>query len=161
MTVQVRKALPAEADQIASMVKTLTDEISDAIGEQPFHIDLSETAARCRQFLAQEIYAVYKAIQPGPTTAETPVGFVSLCESHALYAEGAFGIIQEFYVDRAYRAKGVGTQLLAAAVDHGRKKGWRRLEVCTPPLPAFEGTVRFYERRQFEITGGRKMKRLL
>ncbi|MBI3804077.1 MAG: GNAT family N-acetyltransferase [Nitrospirae bacterium] len=140
------------------MVKALTDEITEAIGEQQFHIDRSETAARCRRFLEQEIYTIYQAVQIDSTDQEAPIGFITLCESHALYTEGAFGIIQELYVNPAHRAKGIGKALLAAAVHHGKKKGWTRLEVCTPPLPAFEGSVRFYERQQFEITGGRKMK---
>lgn len=140
------------------MVKRLTDEIIEAIGEKQFNIDFEETRARCRRFLNQEIYAVYKAVD---SEADRPVGFIALCESHALYAEGAFGIIQELYVDPAYRSKGIGRRLVEAAIEHGKRRGWMRLEACTPPLPQFTGTIRFYEQQRFEVTGGRKMKVLL
>ncbi len=158
MTIRIKKASPEEAEQIALMVKRLTDEIIDAIGEKPFNIDLAETSARCRRFLEQELYAVYRAIN---SESDEPLGFIALCESHALYAEGAFGIIQELYVDPAHRSKGIGGKLVKTAMDHARKQGWKRLEVCTPPLPQFAGTVQFYERQRFEVTGGRKMKVLL
>lgn len=156
MTIRIKKASPEEAEQIALMVKRLTDEIIDAIGEKPFNIDLAETSARCRRFLEQGAYTVYKA-----DDTKRFVGFIALCESHALYAEGAFGIIQELYVDPAYRSRGIGKRLVEAAVAHGKKQGWKRLEVCTPPLPQFTGTIQFYERQRFEVTGGRKMKVLL
>jgi hypothetical protein len=39
-----------------------------------------------------------------------------------------------------------------------RSKGWRRLEVTTPPLPQFDGTMAFYQREGFSIAGGRKLK---
>lgn len=155
MNIQIKSALPEEADQIARMVKALTDEIMEAIGEKQFNIDLAEASRRCRQYLKEGIYAVYLAID---ADQNRPIGFVALCESHALYAEGAFGIIQELYVEPAYRSQQVGKRLIEAAVDHGRDRGWKRLEVCTPPLPAFAGTIQFYERQRFEITGGRKMK---
>jgi len=48
-----------------------------------------------------------------------------------------------------------------AARAFGASKGWTRLEVTTPPLPAFERTLAFYEREGFAITGGRKLKTLL
>jgi hypothetical protein len=43
----------------------------------------------------------------------------------------------------------------------GKARGWKRLEVTTPPLPQFEKTLAFYEREGFAITGGRKLKVLL
>ena len=71
------------------------------------------------------------------------------------------GIIQEFYVVPTARSAGVGGALLQAARAHARSKGWKRLELCTPPLPDFQRTLAFYERNGFEVTGGRKMKALL
>jgi len=85
-------------------------------------------------------------------------GFVALCESHALYAEGTFGIIQELYVRGAFRLAGTGGALVEAAKQDAVQKGWRRLELCTPPVPEFEPVVSFYAGRGFSVTGGRKMK---
>jgi GNAT superfamily N-acetyltransferase len=87
-----------------------------------------------------------------------PLGFLALYDSYALYTEGAFGTIPEFFVRPAHRSMGVGTALLTEANRLGRRKGWRRLEVITPPLPQFERTLAFYQRHGFSISGGRKLK---
>ena len=87
------------------------------------------------------------------------IGFLSLCESYSLYADGSFAIIQEFFVQPTYRSRGVGAKLLKAAKQYGEEKGWKCLEVTTPPLPGFERTLSFYEQNGFQITGGRKMKK--
>ncbi len=89
------------------------------------------------------------------------MGFLALYESHALYAEGAFGTIAELYVRPAWRSAQVGTGLLAAARALGHEKGWTRLEVTTPPIPPFERTEAFYRREGFEVSGGRKLRVLL
>ena len=44
------------------------------------------------------------------------------------------------------------------AMAFGRARGWRRLEVTTPPLPQFDRTLRFYEANGFEPSGGKKLK---
>ena len=97
----------------------------------------------------------------GAFDEERIVGFGALCESHSLYAEGSFGIIQEFYVMPEYRSKGVGRTLINEIVEFSKGKGWKRLELCTPPIPEFNRTVDFYKSNGFEITGGYKMKRPL
>ena len=53
---------------------------------------------------------------------------------------------------------GVGAALLAQARRLGQLRGWRRLEVTTPPLPEFDRTLAFYQREGFSISGGRKLK---
>ena len=90
-----------------------------------------------------------------------PVGFLSLYESYALYTEGAFGTIPEFYVRSPHRSHGIGSALLAQAKQIGQTRGWKRLEVTTPPLPQFDRTLSFYQRKGFTISGGRKLKLVL
>jgi hypothetical protein len=52
--------------------------------------------------------------------------------------------------------------MLAQTVkDFGNDRGWKRLEVTTPPLPQFDATLAFYEREGFEISGGRKLKAVI
>ena len=89
---------------------------------------------------------------------DAPVGFLAITESRSLYAEGRFGVIQELYVQPAARGLGVGGALLARALGLARARGWTRLEVTTPPLPAFERTLAFYERHGFAVSGGRKLR---
>lgn len=87
-------------------------------------------------------------------------GVLTLFESFAIYAGGAYGIISELYVAPAYRSAGVGKALIAAAVAHGRARGWLRIDVTAPEDARFERTRRFYEREGFVFTGP-KLKRLL
>ena len=140
----VKQAVPAEAADIAALVGELLREIMDAIGEQAFRFDLDETAERLERFLKEGKYFVFVARNP-----EGMAGFIALTESHALYAEGAYGIIPELYVRPAHRSHGVGASLLRAARAFARDKGWARLEVTTPPLPQFQLTLDFYEKQGF------------
>jgi GNAT superfamily N-acetyltransferase len=94
---------------------------------------------RCGYFYAQ--FLAYQPVQyPGVTS------------------EGAYGTIPELYVTRNWRSRSVGQQLLNEVAKFAKKKGWRRIEVTTPPLPEFDRTLRFYHNNGFEITGGRKLK---
>lgn len=153
MELGVKQATSRQAAQIAVMVGELLDEIMDRVGEKSFNFDLTETGERLRRFLEDQKYFVFVAEDQG-----REVGFIALHESCALYAEGVFGTIPELYVRPAYRSRGVGEMLIEAAKSFAASKGWTRLEVTTPPLPEFEATLRFYERKGFSIAGGCKMK---
>jgi len=149
----IRAATIDDVPQIAGMVGELLAEIMARIGEQAFNFDQAATTARLGTFISQEKYFVFAACD-----GETPVGFIALYESYALYAEGAFGTIPELYVRPGYRSKELGFQLISQAKAFGRSRGWTRLEVTTPPLPEFDKTLAFYEREGFAISGGRKLK---
>lgn len=136
------------------MVGELLTEIMQATGVEAFNFDLGDTMARLEEFLEREQVFVFVASGGSDKTA----GFVALYESHALYAEGAFGTIPELYVRPDYRSKKVGHRLLSEVRSFGKLRGWTRLEVTTPPLPEFNKTLAFYEREGFEMTGGRKLK---
>ncbi len=146
-----------EAPEVAAMVGELLAEIMHAIGEQSFNFDLADTTARLADFIENAKYFVFVARDDEGGA----VGFVTLYEGYALYAEGALGTIPELYIRPPYRSQRVGLRLLAAAKAFGAARGWRRLEVTTPPLPQFAKTLAFYEREGFAITGGRKLKVLL
>lgn len=150
---QIRAAGVSDIPEVAAMVGELLVEIMAAIGEQAFNFDLAATVDRLGTFIKQQKYFVFVAWD-----GEMPAGFVALYESYALYAEGAFGTIPEFYVRPAYRSQELGLQLLSTAKAFGCERGWRRLEVTTPPLPQFDRTLAFYQREGFAISGGRKLK---
>ncbi|MDR2839166.1 MAG: GNAT family N-acetyltransferase [Azonexus sp.] len=150
----VQSAIADDAQDVAVMVGELLSEIMDAVGVQAFNFDLAETTSRLRDFLKREKYFVFVARdERGGLT-----GFITLYESYALYAEGAFGAIAELYVRPMYRANGLGRRLLDQARFFGISRDWTRLEVTTPPLPQFDRTLAFYEREGFAISGGRKLK---
>lgn len=154
MPFTLHKAAVGDAPEVAAMVGELLAEIMNAIGSAAFNFDLAATTSRLTDFLAREKYFVFIARSGSGGAA----GFIALYESHALYAEGAFGTIPELYVRPRYRASGLGLRLVSEARAFGASRGWTRLEVTTPPLPQFDRTLAFYEREGFAISGGRKLK---
>lgn len=157
MNIEIRQAGTADADAIALMVGELLDEIMTAIGEQAFQFGLDAAVEQLRTALAGDRVFAFLASTPGGK----PAGFTLIYEGFALYAQGHFGTLSEFYVRPPYRSQGVGHRLVEAARALGRARNWRRLEVTTPPLPMFARTLAFYESEGFAITGGRKLKTLL
>jgi len=153
----VHGAAEQDAGDIAAMVGELLAEIMRTTGTPAFNFNHEETVSRLRQFLRRERYFAFVAREGDGAAA----GFVTLCESCALYAEGVFGTIPEFYVRPACRSLGIGSRLAARAKSFARSRGWKRLEVTTPPLPQFDRTLAFYQREGFTISGGRKLKVLL
>jgi ribosomal protein S18 acetylase RimI-like enzyme len=127
----------------------------DAIGAQTFNFDLAETTDRLHDFLSRDKYFAFVARDD----TQQILGFITLYESYALYAEGVFGTIAELYIRPEYRSLGMGHRLVSQAIRFSQSRGWRRLEVTTPPLPPFDETLAFYEREGFITTGGRKLKR--
>lgn len=150
----IERATTADAQSITILVGELLGEIMNAMGIQAFNFELEETKARLEDFLSQEKYFVFVARDGSGGV----IGFVALFESYALYAEGAFGTIPELYVRPQYRSQGIGQRLVRESKAFGAARGWKRLEVTTPPLPQFEKTLAFYKREGFGITGGRKLK---
>jgi GNAT superfamily N-acetyltransferase len=118
------------------MVKELLCEIMEATGESYFNVDEARLQAQAHSFLAGGSYVVLLA--SNSENAEK-LGFLGLFEGHALYAGGVFGVIPELYVRPAFRSQGIGALLLDHAVEYGISRGWKRLEVTTPPLPIFGG----------------------
>jgi len=153
----IQSAHADDVPAVAVMVGELLAEIVNATGVQAFNFDLQETTDRLGTYLASEKYFVFVARHDDGN----PVGFVALYECHALYAEGAFGTIPELYVRPEYRTRKLGMRLVNEAKAFGAARGWKRLEVTTPPLPQFDRTLEFYEREGFSIAGGRKLKALL
>ncbi|MBI1285562.1 MAG: GNAT family N-acetyltransferase [Thiobacillus sp.] len=151
----IESAVAGDAQEVAVMVGELLSEIMNATGEQAFNFDLAETTSRLKDFIERGKYFVFVARNGN----RDPAGFVALYESHALYAEGAFGTIPELYVRPPWRGNGLGDRLISEARSFAASRRWTRLEVTTPPLPRFDRTLAFYERAGFSISGGRKLKR--
>ena len=155
MQIRIARAQPADAAMIAELVGELLHEIGTAIGSGAFSFDSADTETRARTWLINGTYTVLVAYSD---SANEVMGFLAVYESYGLYAEGAFGTIPELYVRPAFRSQGVGARLLAEARQFATSKQWTRLEVTTPPLPQFDRTLAFYERHNFRVSGGRKMR---
>jgi GNAT superfamily N-acetyltransferase len=154
--VLIKPAGPDDADVLALLVCELLQEIMDGIGSAAFNFNLEESKLRAEDYLRREVYFAFIM-----WVGNLAVGMACLCESRALYAEGDFGTITELYVRPAYRSAGFGSMLLEKAREFGRARGWKRLELTTPPQPEFQRTLDFYHGQGFAITGGRKLKTLL
>jgi GNAT superfamily N-acetyltransferase len=141
--------------ELSVMVGELLSEIMDAINEDVFNYDEYATEIRAKDLIEKDKYWVFLA---NDNKSGKLIGFVSLYESYALYSEGAYGTIPELYVRPDYRHKNIGKSLLECAMNFAKEKGWKRLEVTTPPLPQFDKTLSFYQANGFEISGGRKLK---
>ncbi len=152
MSCHITQAGPSDAPAIAELVGELLHEVMASTGTRAFGFSPLATAARARSWLADGSYTILLASEGG-----TVIGFLALSESRALYAEGAFGTIPEFYVRPACRSRKVGATLLTEVTALARARGWTRLEVTTPPLPQFDRTFAFYEQQGFHLSGGRKM----
>jgi len=155
MQIRVSRAQPADAATIAKLVGELLHEIETAIGSTVFSFDSVGTETQARTWLINGTYTVFIAYSD---SGDEVLGFLAIYESFGLYAQGAFGTIPELYVRPAFRSQGVGARLLAEARQFATSRKWTRLEVTTPPLPQFERTLAFYERHNFRISGGRKMR---
>jgi hypothetical protein len=154
MHLRIDLAQPDDASVIAEMAGELLYEIMAMIETNAFGFHREETEARARSWMTDGKYSVLLArdgIEP------QPLGFLALYESFALYAEGSFGTIPEFFVSGP-SVEWRGDCVALGSETPGQAKGWVRLEVTTPPLPQFDRTMTFYEREGFSISGGRKLR---
>jgi len=155
MQIRISRAQPADAATIAKLVGELLHEIETATGSKVFSFDSAGTETRARTWLINGTYIVFVAYSDN---SKEVLGFLAIYESVGLYAQGAFGTIPELYVRPAFRSQGVGARLLAEARQFAKSRQWTRLEVTTPPLPQFDRTLAFYERHNFSVSGGRKLR---
>ena len=155
MAIGLEWAQPTDAPEIAVLIAELLEEIMATIGQRAFEVDVGRTTELARKWLTNRQCRIVLARD---SVAATAVGLLSLYEGYALYAGGRFGTMPEVYVRPAYRSQGVGARLIREAVAFGLERQWKRLEVNTPPLPAFERSLAFYERQGFSPSGGRKLK---
>jgi len=145
----------ADYHDLSMMVGELLDEIMNRINARIFQRNQEDMEATLKDLISGNRYWTFVARD---SSSCANIGFVSIYEGYALYTQGAFGVIPEFYVRPDWRSSKVGRRLLGHVCRFARDKGWRRIEVTTPPLPEFDRTLSFYRNNGFEITGGRKLK---
>ena len=116
MHLRLDHAQPNDASVIAQMLGELLREIMALVETKTFGFHQEETETRARSWITNGKYNVVLArdgVQP------EPLGFLALYESFALYTEGAYGTIPEFYVRPAYRSKGI-----RSGADGGGAAAW-------------------------------------
>ena len=144
--IRIVRAGPEDRNTVLEMVQRLLGELEDSpeefqgIERGRILRDLEEAGERLMAFLAL-------------SASGEAVGVTTLFEAFAIYAGGNYGIIDEMYVVPEHRSRGVGRQLVQAATDEGRRRGWLRIDVTAPPEKKWARTVRFYESQGFVFTG--------
>jgi GNAT superfamily N-acetyltransferase len=145
----VRRATVKDSETVASLLLRLLSELYDP-QQYGYGADTLGPAARALLKEGRGYWALL-ACTPGGEA----VGVITLNECAAVYAFGNFGEIPELYVVPEYRSAGVGAELVRAAVEFGRERGWSLLEVGAPEVPTWQRTVDFYVRCGFAVVGPR------
>ncbi len=151
--IKVEEATTHHAVDIARLTGALLSEIMEETKTKAFECNEEETIERIKDLMHKGIYSIFVA-----KSHEKVIGFVAIAKSYALYAQGEFGTITEFYVLPDYRSLGIGKMLIEKVKAFSIVQDWNGLEVTTPPLPFFQRSLLFYESNEFEIRGGRKLR---
>jgi GNAT superfamily N-acetyltransferase len=142
----IRRATEQDAPSVLRLVKRLFDDLHHQLP-----IDDGELLSFCKGILREGAYVVFLS----ETFEGSATGVLTLSESRSIYAGGAFGIIQEFYVIPEMRSRGLGKELLKRASEYGRDAGWKRIEVTPPDKSKWPRTYSFYGRELFKEIGPR------
>lgn len=148
-SVEIREAGPGDAAILGTLISALLLELSGRDDPARTVAALTEVA---EALLADP--ARYSALI-AEDAAGQPLAVLALSASAGIYAAGHFGTIAEFYVVPPARSSGIGADLLGAAADLARRRGWRRLEVGAPDVPRWQRSVDFYRRCGFAEIGPR------
>jgi len=88
------------------------------------------------------------------------LAFFTLGESFSVFAHGNYGIINELWVNKHFRSKGIGQKVIEEIRKIGKEKGWQRIDVSAPSDEKWNRSFDFYQQNGFAFTG-RKLKILL
>jgi GNAT superfamily N-acetyltransferase len=90
------------------------------------------------------------------------VGVLAASWQVAIHVPGRYALIQDIWVDPAWRSQAVGHSLLQAFAELARAQGVRRIEVGLPRehFVGLAATDAFYRREGFTTLGSRMQRRL-
>jgi GNAT superfamily N-acetyltransferase len=85
------------------------------------------------------------------------VGVLSASWQSAIHIPGRYGLIQDLWVQKAWRGRAIGGALLAAFLERAREQGIARVEVGLPreSFGGLAGTEAFYRANGFTDLGPR------
>jgi GNAT superfamily N-acetyltransferase len=151
-TTTIRPAATPDAGAVAVAVEQLLLELG---GRRPPHEQLQ---AEVEAAIADPGIGAILLAEAG----EDVIGVLSASWQRALHVPGRYATIQDLWVDRAWRSRRLGAELVEALVALCREQGVARIEVGLPreTFAAIEATESFYRRNGFEHLGPR-MRRLI
>jgi GNAT superfamily N-acetyltransferase len=143
----VRGATPADLDTVVAGVSELLREL----GSTPPAADAMRQSAQA--LLDDPAAGVLLVAQAGGSI----VGVLSASRQIALHVPGPYVLIQDLWVDPAWRSRAIGGDLLTALFALARERGMARVEVGLPreSFRAIAATEAFYLRNGFTPLGPR------
>lgn len=148
----VREARSDDVPAAASAVGALLEELG---GRRPSADDLE---AEARALVEDPELGVLLVAEVGGEV----VGVLAASYCRAMHVPGRYAVIQDLWVDRAWRSRTIGADLLAAIAEIIRERGMTRIEVGLPQetFAGIRATEAFYLGNGFASLGIR-MRRLL
>ena len=145
---KIRRTGPEDCNTVAALVYELLTELSLP---NPVGTSFDDSTQITSELLQSSVFWALLA----ESDEGEAIGVLTLNECAAIYAGGIFGEITELFVLPAFRSQGTGKQLINAAIQFGKERGWKRLEVCTPRVPPWERSLAFYQENAFVVLGPR------
>jgi GNAT superfamily N-acetyltransferase len=142
----IQVAEPHEVFAVLELIEELLTELEDAqvaipwVGREKLYADIRrnlDTEAGTKQGPGR-VLAILARDSSG-----VAVGLLTLVESFAVYAGGAYGVIDEMYVRREYRGRDVERQLLDEAVAIATRRKWLHLDITGREGDRNERAARF------------------
>ena len=149
---RVRPAGHSDVEAVAVAVRELLRELGGAPPE------LQAMQAAARTLIGSAEAGVVLVAQAD----EGVVGVLGASWQMAIHVPGCYALIQDLWVERAWRGRAVGAGLLAALFELARAKEFARVEVGLPgeSFARFAATEAFYLANGFTANGPR-LRRLL
>jgi GNAT superfamily N-acetyltransferase len=144
------KIIKANTHHCKEIIQLVSELIAELSGKK-FVVDEFEANQFIKRSINNGKYTAFIALDD----CGKAQGVITVGESGAVYAGGAFGVIHEFYISPQLRSKGLGNQLIEKAKQTAIEKCWKRLEVGAPPYPEWQRTKSFYLREGFLEIGPR------
>jgi len=117
----IRKATKSELPVIGRLLAELINAMDDTEG-----IDIGIDLKTCEQLLKDDNSHFLVA-----ELKTTPVGFINFTVRQTVLHRSPSAMIDELVVTKEYQGKGIGKQLVLAAIDECRQLGYCEVEVST------------------------------
>jgi GNAT superfamily N-acetyltransferase len=146
---------PAREEDVAAAAAAVGDLLDELGGSRPAAAELE---AEARALVADpELGALLLAEADGRL-----VGVLAASYTRALHVPGPYAVIQDLWVEPAWRSRAIGAALLAAIEAVARQRGMPRIEVGLPPetFAGIRATEAFYLGNGFATLGVRMRRKL-
>jgi GNAT superfamily N-acetyltransferase len=137
----IRRAKESDLRAIEKLLEDLINAMDDTEG-----IDTGTALENCERLLNDAGSHFLVAAREG-----TPVGFINFTVRQTILHQGPSALIDELVVAEEYRGKGVGRQLVQAAIEKCRRLGCSEVEVSTEKTNL--KARKFYKQYGFEEIG--------